>query len=41
MLLKVGFKEQRAIARRKGRGGGTEPGEYGGDDEGTDLGFFA
>ena len=38
MLLKVGFKEQRAIARRKGRGEGTEPGECGGNDEGTDLG---
>ena len=40
MLLKVGFKEQRAIARRKGRGEGTEPGECGGGDgdEGIDLG---
>ena len=38
MLLKVGFKEQRAIARRRGTGLGTEPGESGVGDEGTDLG---
>ena len=39
MLLKVGFMEQRAIARRRGRGEGTDPGECGNDDdEGTDLG---